>query len=547
MGFGWFEVRNEQKYAQRGLKFLKLNLKSAWSGVTSKARTPAEGVGHVLDIVKKKCEDLVGPMMQPELKLIKKSLNSRRRVNRCFDLLGAVYDDYPSAEASGSEAISKRKRGSIGGREPGAGKRGRGGQGRGSSVERATVTKVSEKRSAGLAKTSSASAHDPAKSVAPGITAVAPSAGRSAPASSARRTRIVPGLQTLPVINVESDDEDEEEEGDEGASDDDQSENAGSSSERVESDGEDGDSDSEEEDVQQDVSLLGGDESQEIGHDGLPLAEGRVATIAILSHPAAAASRFKHRRVHIIEGGEDVAIDDDDPAHGQGKHTFGCTGRSGLVRLAAQCGTDKPKIDLFTSPDLMECHLFGNEEERRFLGGVFRRISIPKAEYAISRQRMDETTKDIEVNAIRSLLLARGARIRHGNAMAEYKERLGSALECEKKATEENESLKKKVQELETQIEKNKDVVTEASGAMNRIIDLRSEVDTMKMEMKKLQKSHDDAVARAEGQAKEMDKLRSELSSCMLEAKALIDAVFAKGGMEASDALSDADPKLFAD
>lgn len=53
-------------------------------------------------------------------------------------------------------------------------------------------------------------------------------------------------------------------------------------------------------------------------------------------------------------------------------------------------------IDLFTSPNLLECHLFGNEEERRFLGGVFRRISIPEVEFAISCQHMDDTTRDIE-------------------------------------------------------------------------------------------------------------------------------------------------------
>lgn len=112
---------------------------------------------------------------------------------------------------------------------------------------------------------------------------------------------------------------------------------------------------------------------------------------------------------------------------------------------------------------------------------------------------------------------------------------------------EENDSLRKKVQELEAQIKKNKGVVAEASRAMNRIIELHSEVDTKKTELEKLQKSRDDAVTHAEGQEKEMERLKSELLSCMREAKALINAVFAKGGMEASEALPDADPKLFAD
>jgi hypothetical protein len=120
-------------------------------------------------------------------------------------------------------------------------------------------------------------------------------------------------------------------------------------------------------------------------------------------------------------------------------------------------------------------------------------------------------------------------------------------LEREKKAAEDNESLRKTVQELEAQIAKDKKIVAESSGAMNRIIDLRSEVDTKKAEIEKLQKSRDEAVARAEGQARDMEKLKTELSSCMREAKALIDTVFAKGGKEPSDALPDADPKLFAD
>lgn len=77
----------------------------------------------------------------------------------------------------------------------------------------------------------------------------------------------------------------------------------------------------------------------------------------------------------------------------------------------------------------MECHLFGNDQERRFLGRVFWRISIPEAEYAISHKHMNETTKDIEVNTIWSLLLACEARIHHGNAMAEYKEKLDAAVE----------------------------------------------------------------------------------------------------------------------
>lgn len=248
------------------------------------------------------------------------------------------------------------------------------------------------------------------------------------------------------------------------------------------------------------------------------------------------------------QGGEEVATDDDDPARGVGKHGLGGTGRGGLVHYVVECGTDDLDIDLYTSTDLRECHLVGNEEEWRFLGGVFHRISIPEAEFALAQQHMDDITRDVEVNAIRALLLARGARIRHGHAMTEYKEKLTSAEEeKKKKITEERDSLAKRVEELEAQIAKDKKLVAEASGAMDRIIDLGSEVHKRDSEIKDLKKAWDEAVALAEGRASVMEKSKTELFSCMRDAKAIIDGVFSRGGMEASNELSEVDPKLFAD
>lgn len=130
----WFDVRDDAKYAPWGLKFLKMNLKSVGRDLIAMRWTPAEGAGRVLEIVKES-EDLVGLLMSSELKGIMDALNSRCRVNRCFDLIGVVYPNYPSVAASGSEGGPKRKRGLTGGREPGTTKRGRGGCGRGSNVE----------------------------------------------------------------------------------------------------------------------------------------------------------------------------------------------------------------------------------------------------------------------------------------------------------------------------------------------------------------------------------------------------------------------------
>jgi hypothetical protein len=47
-----------------------------------------------------------------------------------------------------------------------------------------------------------------------------------------------------------------------------------------------------------------------------------------------------------------------------------------LHHYAMKCGTDEPEIDLYISPDLRECNLVGTEEERWFLVGTFRWISI---------------------------------------------------------------------------------------------------------------------------------------------------------------------------
>lgn len=153
----------------------------------------------------------------------------------------------------------------------------------------------------------------------------------------------------------------------------------------------------------------------------------------------------------------------------------------------------------------------------------------------MAQQYMDDTTRDILVNVVRSLLLAR---IRHGHAMTEYKEKLASVGE------KKHSSVLKRVQELEAEVKKNKKIVSEASGALNRV---RSEVDKKNADVEELKKSRDEAVSLAEGWASEMGKSRAELLDRMREAKALIDSVFSKGGMEASDDLPKADPKHLAD
>lgn len=66
---------------------------SARKKYIEKGHTQAEGVESVYKLVEKEVENLVGPLMTPELKLIWNALDKRWRVNRCFDLLGIVYPD----------------------------------------------------------------------------------------------------------------------------------------------------------------------------------------------------------------------------------------------------------------------------------------------------------------------------------------------------------------------------------------------------------------------------------------------------------------------
>lgn len=71
----WFEVRDDEKYRSWRLKYLRLDLRAAWKRVIEKGRTQAEGVESVYRIIEKEVDNLVGPLLLPELKLIKKALD----------------------------------------------------------------------------------------------------------------------------------------------------------------------------------------------------------------------------------------------------------------------------------------------------------------------------------------------------------------------------------------------------------------------------------------------------------------------------------------
>ena len=104
--------------------------------------------------------------------------------------------------------------------------------------------------------------------------------------------------------------------------------------------------------------------------------------------------------------GREVASDEDEPRAGTGKHALGMASRSGLRHFAVSCGVDEPKIDLFTIPDLCDCHLIGTEEEHRFLAGTYRWICMPEVEFLMSYESVDHLTEDIEVAWVTAIMLA---------------------------------------------------------------------------------------------------------------------------------------------
>ena len=81
-----------------------------------------------------------------------------------------------------------------------------------------------------------------------------------------------------------------------------------------------------------------------------------------MSRPTRSGSMPRRRHVHIMWEGCEVATDEDDPGAGSRKHALGEASRSGLRHFTTSCGADEPKIEMFTSPNLRECHLVGTEE-----------------------------------------------------------------------------------------------------------------------------------------------------------------------------------------
>jgi hypothetical protein len=109
----WFDIRDEERYGSRGLKGFGINLQEAWRKVIERCSSLSDGIKAVCARVAVQVEDLVGPLMLLEIKAIRKALGGRRLVNRCVDILGLGYPDWPTMDlgVGGSKDIGTSKRG----------------------------------------------------------------------------------------------------------------------------------------------------------------------------------------------------------------------------------------------------------------------------------------------------------------------------------------------------------------------------------------------------------------------------------------------------
>lgn len=85
------------------------------------------------------------------------------------------------------------------------------------------------------------------------------------------------------------------------------------------------------------------------------------------------------------------------------------------MHFASASGTDEPDVELFTSPDLHGYRLIGNDEEGRFMAGVYRRICMPEVELLLSNESVNHLTEDLEVTGVRAIMLTQATRRCHGH------------------------------------------------------------------------------------------------------------------------------------
>lgn len=121
----WFDVKDEDRYKENGLKGFKglvIDARRPWEEVLGKSKSAREGLLRVYDEVMVEVEELVGKLGSVEMKQISLALPGRSHVNWVFDLLGIAYGECPVP--SNEAEPKKRKRGDAAETVRGGGKPG---------------------------------------------------------------------------------------------------------------------------------------------------------------------------------------------------------------------------------------------------------------------------------------------------------------------------------------------------------------------------------------------------------------------------------------
>ena len=144
--------------------------------------------------------------------------------------------------------------------------------------------------------------------------------------------------------------------------------------------------------------------------DVLGLSSGPIA-----APPLRSSSRQPHNysNYHIIRDGKEVDLTLVLPSR-RGKLAFGDDNQYTLPFVAEDLGITDLDAELFTGPNLRECHLESNAAEHGFFEAMMNKVYVPEAELMLSHQPLRSLHQDIFVKAAELVLLARSAGRREG-------------------------------------------------------------------------------------------------------------------------------------
>jgi hypothetical protein len=118
----WFAMKDDERYQEKGLKGLVIDVNAVWEKILMKSKKCSEGLNAIYREVEAMVENLVGKLGAVKIKVINAAHGDHHRLNRVYDLLGITYTDWPSpaddvgggkkrkgAEALGKAAVGERR------------------------------------------------------------------------------------------------------------------------------------------------------------------------------------------------------------------------------------------------------------------------------------------------------------------------------------------------------------------------------------------------------------------------------------------------------